>query len=161
MSKISKIIYFIISAIFFILFDMYFSDIILKNSESMPENPVFDLTFVQNTGAAFSILQDSRTFLIIFSALAVAGIAFYLIKHIAKVSTFSIFWVSMLISGIFCNMYERIVFGFVRDFFKLNFVDFPVFNISDIFINLSVFAIVIIIIKNEIINRRTYRRKKN
>ena len=76
---------------------MYFSDIILKNSESMPENPVFDLTFVQNTGAAFSILQDSRTFLIIFSALAAAGIAFYLIKHIAKVSTFSIFWVSMLI----------------------------------------------------------------
>ena len=45
--------------------------------------------------------------------------------------------------------------GYVRDFFKLNFIDFPVFNISDIFINISVVAIVIIIITNEINNRRT------
>ena len=67
----------------------------------------------------------------------------------------------MLIAGILCNTYERIVFGYVRDFFKLNFVNFPVFNISDVFINISVFAIVIIIIKNEISNRRINGRKKD
>ena len=59
------------------------------------------------------------------------------------------FWAAMLIAGISCNMYERIVFGYVRDFFKLNFIEFPVFNISDIFINISVLAIIIIIIKNK------------
>ena len=41
-------------------------------------------------------------------------------------------------------LYERIHFGFVRDFFKLNFIDFPVFNISDIFINIGVFVILIL-----------------
>ena len=55
----------------------------------------------------------------------------------------------MLIAGISCNLYERIEFGYVRDFFKLNFIDFPVFNISDIFINISVLALIIIIIKNK------------
>ena len=123
--------------------------------ETMPSNPVFDLIFIQNTGAAFSILENSKIFLISFSAFAILAMIIYLIKHIQKASTFAIFWASLLIAGVFCNMYERIVYGYVRDFFKLNFIDFPVFNISDIFINISVIAIVIIIITNEINNRRT------
>lgn len=123
--------------------------------ETMPSNPVFDLIFIQNTGAAFSILENSKIFLISFSAFAILAMIIYLIKHIQKASTFAIFWASLLIAGVFCNMYERIVYGYVRDFFKLNFIDFPVFNISDIFINISVVAIVIIIITNEINNRRT------
>lgn len=123
--------------------------------ETMPTNPVFDLIFIQNTGAAFSILENSKIFLISFSALAILTMIIYLIKNIQKASIFAIFWTSLLIAGVFCNMYERIAYGYVRDFFKLNFIDFPVFNISDIFINISVVAIVIIIITNEINNRRT------
>ncbi len=161
MSKTSKIAYLLISSIFFIMFDCYFSNLILANMQNLPENPVLDLYFVQNTGAAFSILQNSKIFLILFSIAALLGIIIYLIKHIKRASVISIFWVSLLIAGIFCNTCERIEYGFVRDFFKLNFIDFPVFNISDIFINISVFAIVIIIIKNEIISRRINRRKKN
>lgn len=161
MSKISKISYFLISCIFFVIFDTYFSNIVLENLQNLPENSLIDLIYVQNTGAAFSILQNFGTFLIAFSILAILGIFIYLIKNINKVSVISIFWAAMLSAGIFCNTYERIVYGFVRDFFKLNFIDFPVFNISDIFINISVFAIVIIIIKNEIISRRINRRKKN
>ena len=161
MSKTSKILYFLISSIFFVIFDSYFSNIILQNIINMPPNPVIDLVFVQNTGAAFSILQNSAAFLIGFSIIALTGIIIYLIKNIKRISTISIFWVALLCAGIFCNTYERIVYGFVRDFFKLNFINFPVFNISDIFINVSVFAIVIIIVKNEIINRRNNRRKKN
>lgn len=123
--------------------------------ETMSSNPVFDLIFIQNTGAAFSILENSKIFLISFSAFAILAMIIYLIKNIQKASSFAIFWASLLIAGVFCNMYERIAYGYVRDFFKLNFIDFPVFNISDIFINISVVAIVIIIITNEINNRRT------
>ena len=66
MSKISKIIYFFITVLFFVLFDSYLTSIIINNTDNLPPNPVFDLTFIQNTGAAFSILQDSKLFLIIF-----------------------------------------------------------------------------------------------
>ena len=148
MSKQSKIIYFLISTIFFVLFDLFFSNLTLKSINLFPENSIMDLIYVQNSGAAFSMLQDAKIFLICFSAAAILWIVFYTIKHIAKASVFAIFWVSLLLAGIFCNMYERIVFGYVRDFFKLNFVNFPVFNISDIFINLSVFAIVVIIVRH-------------
>lgn len=148
MSKLSKIIYFFVSIIFFVIFDIYTSNLMISNSEFVTKNPVFDLVYVQNTGAAFSILQDAKIFLILFSVAALAWIIFYTIKHISKASGFALFWVGLLSAGIFCNMYERIVYGYVRDFFKLNFVNFPVFNISDIFINLSVFAIVLIIVRH-------------
>ena len=147
MNKISKIIYFFISTIFFIVFDLFASNAVYNNIDALPSNPVFDLISVQNTGAAFSILQNSKIFLVCFAIVAIITIAFYAIKHAAKSSTIAYFWTALLISGIFCNMYERIAFGYVRDYFKLNFINFPVFNISDIFINISVLAIVIIIIK--------------
>jgi signal peptidase II len=154
MSKTSKISYFFIALIFFIVFDLYCSNLIVNSLRfQFPVNPVIDLIFVQNTGAAFSILENSRIFLIIFSIFAICVILFYLVKNVAKYSLIAGFWASMLIAGIVCNLYERIEFGYVRDFFKLNFIEFPVFNISDIFINIAVLAIVVIIIKNNYIKK--------
>lgn len=149
MSKQNKISYFIVSILFFIVFDLYFSALILDTLRfKITDNPLIDLIFVQNTGAAFSILENSKFFLITFSILAIILIITNTIKNSEKISTFTNFWTAMLVAGISCNLYERISFGYVRDFFKLNFVDFPVFNISDIFINLSVLALIVIIIKN-------------
>jgi signal peptidase II len=92
-------------------------------------------------------------FLIAFSLIALCLILYYAIKNVSKYSVMAGFWAAMLVAGISCNVYERIVYGYVRDFLKLNFIDFPVFNISDIFINVSVLAIVIIIIKNNYIKK--------
>ena len=130
------------------LLNFYLSDIIIKFNYALAENPVFDIVFVQNQGAAFNIFDGYKIFLITFSCLALLALLFYVIKHIAETTVLSLFFTSMLLSGIFNNMCERIMFGFVRDYIKLNFVDFPVFNISDIFINIGVFGIIFIIIKN-------------
>lgn len=147
MSNLSKTIYFFVATIFFVVFDMFFSNYIIDNLQNVPENDFIDIVFIQNTGAAFSILQNSKLFLIIFSIAALILMTIYIFTHIKKMSGMTFFWISLLASGVFCNLYERITLGYVRDFFKLNFINFPVFNISDIFINISVFAIVIIIIK--------------
>ena len=119
----------------------------------LSSNPIFSLLYVKNTGAAFSIFEGARMFLIIFAILALTSVIFYTIKNITKYSLITVFCSAMLCAGIFCNMCERIILGYVRDFIKLNFIDFPVFNISDIYINISVFVIVFIVIKN------TYFRK--
>ena len=92
-------------------------------------------------------------FLILFALAAIVIILFYAIKNADKFSTISGFWAAMLVSGVACNLYERIAFGYVRDFFKFNFIDFPVFNISDIFISIGVIALIVIIIKNKYIKR--------
>ena len=157
MSKINKITYFFIATIFFICFDLYFSQLILDSLRfKIPKNPILDLIFVQNTGAAFSILENSKVFLILFSIIAIVILITYIIRHAEKFSTFASFWAAILLSGISCNLYERIAFGYVRDFFKLNFIDFPVFNISDIFINIGVLAIIIIIIKNKYLKNNEF-----
>lgn len=154
MSKLSKIIYFFVSVMFFAFFDLYLTEQILNEFRfRLPENNVFDLIFVQNTGAAFSIFENSRIFLIAFSVIAVILILLYVIKNASKYSLMAVFWSSLLVSGIVCNLYERVIFGYVRDFIKLNFIDFAVFNISDIYINLSVFALVFIIIKNNYLRK--------
>jgi len=153
MTKINKITYFILTLIFFIIFDFYFSNLLINSRFQLNKNEIFDIVFVQNTGAAFSLLENAPIILILFAIAAILLIIIYGIKHIDKFSSFACFWTAMLISGIGCNLYERITFGYVRDFFKLRFIDFPVFNISDIFINIGVFALIVIILKNKYLKK--------
>ncbi len=148
MEKASKFIYFIVCYVFFIFTDLYLSNIMVEQLTSgyRLSNPVFSLNYIKNTGAAFSILQDSRELLIILSMIALVLLALYVIKHIKSISLKSIFFISLLSAGIAGNLHERIAYGYVRDFFQLNFINFPVFNISDIFINIGVIALIILIL---------------
>ena len=148
MDKTSKYIYFIICYIFFIFANIYLSDLLVEklvNGYTLA-NPVFSLNYIKNTGAAFSILQDSRELLIILSVVALVLLIIYVINHIKSISLKTCFFISILSAGIAGNLHERIVYGFVRDYFQLNFINFPVFNISDIFINIGVIALIIIIL---------------
>ncbi len=146
--KLSKIIYLIVCFVFFLFSDLYLSELLVKNIARgfAFSSKVIALTYVQNSGAAFNILNNSREFLIILSVVALVVIFGYIIKHAKSISMKSIFFSSLLAAGIAGNLHERIVFGFVRDFFELKFVDFPVFNISDIFINIGVIALIILIL---------------
>jgi len=147
MTRSSKIVYLFISVLFFILFNGFLTDIIIQNGYRLAENPVLQVLYVENIGAAFNIFEGYRVFLILFAATAMSVILFFTIKQIKRIPVFGLFFVSLLLAGIFNNMLERIMFGFVRDFIKLKFVDFPVFNISDLFINIAVIGIVFIILK--------------
>jgi signal peptidase II len=111
-------------------------------------NSLFSFTFVKNYGAAFNIFDGAKTFLILFSLIALIVIIIFTVKNIKKLSMINIFSIALLCAGIFCNMSERLELGYVRDFIKLNFIDFPVFNISDIYINISVFIILLSVVKN-------------
>ena len=148
MSKTSKYIYFAFCYVFFIFVNIYTSNILVENLETglKFDNPVFSLNYVKNTGAAFSILKDSREFLIILAVIALVLLIMYVIKHIKKISLKECFFIALLSGGIAGNLHERIVYGYVRDFFQINLFNFPVFNISDIFINIGVIALIIFII---------------
>ena len=153
MSNKSKLFYLIFASVFFIIFNGYITNYILNFGYEFTENPIFSLTLVQNEGASFNIFEGYRVFLILFSACAFLGIIFYAIKHIKKLSGFVLFYTSIMLSGIFNNMIERIMFGYVRDFIQLKFIDFPVFNLSDLLINIGVIGLVGIILKREYIKK--------
>lgn len=148
MNKASKFIYFVVCYVFFIFTNLYLSNILVENLTGglKVSNPVFSLNYVRNTGAAFSILQDSRELLIILSMIALVLLAMHVIHNLKSISLKTCFFISLLSAGIAGNLHERIAYGFVRDYFHLNFVNFPVFNISDIFINIGVIALIIMIL---------------
>lgn len=148
MEKTSKFIYFVICYVFFIFTDLYLSNILVDKliHGYKLSNPVFSLNYIKNTGAAFSILQNSRELLIILSMIALVLLALHVIHNLKSISLKSCFFIALLSAGIAGNLHERIIYGYVRDYFQLNFINFPVFNISDILINIGVIALIIMIL---------------
>lgn len=150
--KISKYIYFTLCFILFVSSALYFSDLLMENllNGMKYSNDIFSLNYVENTGAAFSILKDSRELLIIVSVVAICAIVSYFIRHTKDLSMIEIFFMAMLSAGIGGNLHERIAFGFVRDYFQLSFINFPIFNISDIMINIGVVVLIILLLKKKL-----------
>ena len=109
-------------------------------------SPVVNLVYAKNTGAAFSLLSDSNKLLSTFAILVIFVVFLYLIHNINNTSKKFLFLLSIFTAGIFGNLYERLTYGYVRDFFDLAFMDFPIFNISDIYISVAVVGFIIAII---------------
>ena len=109
-------------------------------------NAVFSLHYLKNTGAAFSLLQNAREFLIIISIVATTFLFTYVHNHIRSLNMISISFIALLGAGIMSNCHERIVLGYVRDYIHLNFMNFPIFNIADIFITVGVISLIAILL---------------
>lgn len=103
----------------------------------------FNITYVQNAGAAFSILEGSRIFLIGISVFAIYLIYLCLIKN-TKLSRLEKFCYGMLIGGILGNLFDRIIYGYVIDYLSFKIINYqaPIFNLADTFIVISVIIIV-------------------
>lgn len=97
---------------------------------------LFDITYVKNEGAAFSMLSGRMSILSIISIVFCIGVVIYWIK---KKPTHPLLCTSvmMLFSGAFANAIDRILRGFVVDFIHTTFINFPVFNIADIAITVG------------------------
>lgn len=95
-------------------------------------NRFFSLTPILNTGAAFSILISHTKLLIFISLFVLFGISSWVVFYSSTLTKAEIIAVSMLLSGVIMNLYERATLGYVIDYIKLNFVSFPIFNFSDI-----------------------------
>ena len=94
---------------------------------SMPFLPgLVELTYVQNTGAAFSIFKDHTWLLTIISAVVAAAIAAALIKRVVA-HPFGVITLSVVLAGAVGNLIDRALFGFVTDM-----LHFAVFNVADI-----------------------------
>lgn len=108
----------------------------------------FSITYVRNVGAAFSIMENNRILFIVVGIVALFLIYKYLIKD-KVLNNYYIVCYSMLIGGIIGNLIDRLVYGYVIDYLSFNIFGylFPIFNLADSFIVISVFMIIIYEIK--------------
>lgn len=111
------------------------------------ENPyqgkLLNLTYLENRGAAFGILQDNRIFFILLTIVIVAGLIYYFIKNYKTNPQILNIALAFVISGAIGNFYDRLIQGYVVDFLEFAFVKFPVFNVADIFVTVGSFLIII------------------
>ncbi len=95
---------------------------------------LFHLTYVQNTGAAFSSFQGMQwLFAIIFGLFTVAIIWEFSGKRL-PFTTFDRWCIALVYAGGLGNMIDRVRLGYVVDMIAVDFIDFPVFNVADCFI---------------------------
>ena len=143
-TSIGKYLFFILCFIFWLFLALFSSKLIVDNLTSGHHysNALFNLHYLKNTGAAFSLLQNARELLIIVSIVATTLLCLYVHNNIRGIHLISVSFISLLCAGIMSNCHERIVLGFVRDYIQLNFINFPIFNVADIFITIGVIALV-------------------
>ena len=149
-TKINTKIYFLSLSIFIILIDQFTKYLMFYNYKKFINKDflLFRLDFVKNYGAAFNILSGNRIFLslisIIFSILLI-----YLILRKNTLNQLDLIGYSFILGGTIGNGIDRILKGFVIDFINLNIINFPVFNIADISINVGFIFLVYKIFKNK------------
>jgi len=102
----------------------------------------FSITNARNFGAAWSILWDKRIFLILISCVAFLFVSFLIYRE-KECNSYKSIYYGLLIGGIIGNLIDRVFLGYVIDFFDFTFFGFhyPIFNISDIMIVISILLI--------------------
>ena len=137
-----------------ILIDLY-----LKINDSLPIiNNFFNITSINNYGAAFGIFKEKKFLLIIFTLLSLLII--FRFVNTFKLNKRNNIAFSFLLGGITGNLLDRLFLGYVRDFLDFNLFgyNFPVFNLGDTFIFLGVVLLIVAIFKGED-NANSSRRK--
>jgi len=148
-NKIQIKLYFLSLSFFIVLLDQFTKYLMLYNKNLFINKDflLFKLDFVRNYGAAFNLFSGSRIFLslisIIFSILLI-----YLIVKKNSLNSFDLYSYSFILGGTIGNGIDRIYRGFVVDFINLNIINFPVFNIADISINIGFIFLLYNIFKN-------------
>ncbi|MDD2238505.1 MAG: signal peptidase II [Bacilli bacterium] len=128
-----------------ILVDLYLS---INDSFPVIKN-FFHITYINNYGAAFGILNNKLWLLIIFTLLAFFIIYRYI--NTFKINKRNEIAFSFLLGGILGNLIDRLFLGYIRDFLDFNIFgyNFPVFNLGDSFIFLGAILLIIAIYKGE------------
>ena len=110
----------------------------------------FYLTYINNDGAAFSILVGKRIFLILIAVLVIVMLIRYIKKNNIQ-NKLELVSLALIIGGSLGNLMDRVVRGYVIDFldFKIFNYNFPIFNLADTFIVIGVFLLLLKEIRKE------------
>lgn len=144
----------LIYSLFLIVIDQVIKFLIVNNirlnSSVNMINNFFEITNVKNTGAAWSILSNNVLLLIIIAIFALVVIYHIFIKD-KKLLKYQAYAYATLYAGIIGNLIDRVFLGYVIDYLSFNIFgyNFPVFNMADMYIVLSMIVIIFYIYKED------------
>ena len=108
---------------------------------------VLELHYIENTGAAFSIMTGKILFFLIITVVMCVFIVYVMLKTPAEKRFDPFFYcLVFLLSGALGNFYDRLFYHYVVDFIYFVLIDFPVFNVADIYVTVSMALIIVLIL---------------
>lgn len=141
----------LISFVLLILFDQWTKSLAVKNL--MNQEPfvliseVFQLRYLENRGAAFGMMQGQQTFFVISALIAVLGIFYIYFKMPWEKRFHPLRIVGICIgAGAVGNLIDRVTLGYVVDFFYFELIDFPIFNVADIYVTCATAVLALLIL---------------
>ena len=141
----------LISFVLLILFDQWTKS--LAVTHLMNQDPfiiidgVFQLRYLENRGAAFGMMQGQQTFFVIMASAAVLAIVYLYFKMPWQKRFHLLRTVGLFIAaGAIGNMIDRVMLGYVVDFFYFELIDFPIFNVADIYVTCATIIMALLIV---------------
>lgn len=107
---------------------------------------VFELQYLENRGAAFGMLQDKKWLFVIMSGITLALIGYFYHKFPTTKRYLPLRMIAVLLAaGAVGNMIDRVLNGYVVDFFYFSLINFPIFNVADCYVTISLALIIVLI----------------
>ncbi|MBE6716506.1 MAG: signal peptidase II [Ruminococcaceae bacterium] len=120
---------------------------------------LFSWTYVQNTGMAWSMFDGNPELLSVFTGILIFAALVYLAFPLKRALAYDI-CVPVIIAGGAANMIDRMTRGFVVDYIRTLFVDFPVYNFADCLITCGAAALMIYLIYEIVRDSKNEKKKK-
>ena len=150
-NKKISIIYSLVLVLLFIFLDQITKKLAiahLMNKDDIILIPkVLQLHYLENTGAAFSLLEGQQVLFAIITPILLLFLA-YLLFRMPQVKKYTLlnYIIVFIIAGAIGNYIDRITNNYVVDFIYFSLINFPVFNVADIYVTCSVIALFLVIL---------------
>ena len=141
----------VLTIIFIAAIDQFSKYLIIRNVPLHYEIPVIGdavvITHIHNSGSAWGILSGKIALLLIITFIVTIGL-FYIYHNIVNEDKYRILrcGIVAILGGALGNMIDRIRFGYVTDFIYFKIINFPVFNVADIFVTVTIFVLLFVFI---------------
>ena len=108
---------------------------------------VLTLTYLRNNGSAFGMFSGKINAFLVLTVIIVVVITYIVIRMPVTKRYLPMYIVcTMLVSGAIGNFIDRVRFGYVRDFIYFKLINFPVFNVADCYVTISVAIFIVLIL---------------
>lgn len=143
----------------------YYAALKLKGGEPFViADGIFELHYLENNGAAFGMLQGQKPFFIFIAAVVLAVIVYVILRTPYQRIYIKLNITLVLIaSGAVGNLIDRIRYNYVIDFLYFSLINFPIFNVADIYVTVASFYLIILLLfvyKENDLDFLTFRARK-
>lgn len=127
-------------------------------------NGILELNYLENTGAAFGVLENQKAFFI-FVAVVVLSVIGYVLLKTPDHKKYGILHISLslIAAGAIGNMIDRIRLNYVVDFIYFSLINFPIFNVADMYVTVSTAVLMILLLfvyKESDLNFISFKQKR-